>query len=133
MNTALGLLALAAFGLPSPHLLGLALCIAAGFGTSGAVLHRLAGGDAQQAARLVIGSSLLALPLMFLLVAVALGSAAQMPLLVRNLGGAILLARVLPESGKVLLAITAFGVPMYMAALLGLLCYRQGLHPPIEN
>jgi hypothetical protein len=40
------------------------------------------------------------------------------------------LARVLPESGEVLLAITAFGVPMYMAALL---CYRQGLHPPIDN
>ncbi len=225
----LGLLALARLGLASPHLLGLALCIAAGFGTSGAALHRLAGGDAQQAARLVIGSSLLALPLMLLLVAVAteptkqmallgkvvllgllgqllpytlgrgllhwrpqlgrrlaaplerLAGAAvialiiliaqqtlprlvahpellvaasllvglllmaslgrqrvqdgnpQLLLLVRNLGGAILLARVLPESGEVLLAITAFGVPMYMAALLGLLCYRQGLHPPIEN
>ncbi|WP_339458479.1 hypothetical protein [Pseudomonas sp. EA_105y_Pfl2_R69] len=225
----LGLLALAGLGLAPPHLLGLALCIAAGFGTSGAALHRLAGGDAQQAARLVIGSSLLAVPLMFLLVAVTLGSAAQMPLLgkvlllgllgqalpyvlgrgllrwrpdlgrrlaaplervagvaviglialiaqqtlprlvvqvellvaasllvglllaaslgrqrvhegnpqllllVRNLGGAILLTRVLPEPGEVLLAITAFGVPMYAAALLGLLCYRHGLRQPIED
>jgi predicted Na+-dependent transporter len=225
----LGLLALAGLGLSPPHLLGLALCIAAGFGTSGAALHRLAGGDARQAAHLVIGSSLLALPLMLLLVAVAAEPTAQVALLgkvflvgllgqilpyalgrgllswrpdlgrrlaaplerlagvaviglialiaqqtlprlvahaellvaasllvslllaaslgrqrvqdgnpqllllVRNLGGAILLARVLPAPGEVLLAITAFGVPMYAAALLGLLGYRHGLRQPIEN
>jgi hypothetical protein len=57
----------------------------------------------------------------------------QLLLLVRNLGGAILLARVLPEPGEVLLAITAFGVPMYAAALLGLLRYRHGLRQPIES
>lgn len=219
----LGLALLAGLGGQPAHLQGLALCLAAGFGTSGAALHRLAGGDSRQAAHLVIVSSLLAVVLMplgiawlggprldlallgqvllvcllgqtlpyllghvllrrapafgrrlaaplerlasfavLLLIAlvalqtlprlgaqrelllaagllvallllaslsrrsVAAGSP-QVLLLVRNLGGAILVARVLPEPTEVLLAIAAFGLPMYGVALLGLALHRRPL------
>ncbi|MES2817420.1 MAG: hypothetical protein V4812_00345 [Pseudomonadota bacterium] len=217
----LGLWLLAGLGMAPAHLQGLALCLAAGFGTSGAALHRLAGGDGRQAAHLVIGSSLLAVLLVPLSIAclggpqlevrvlgqvllacllgqtlpyllgrlllwrapalshrlaaplerlasaavllvialVALQTLArlgarpelllaaillvallllarldrrsvaagnpQVLLLVRNLGGAILVARVLPEPAEVLLAIAAFGLPMYGVALLGLALYRR--------
>lgn len=223
----LALLGLAAWGIDTHHMQGLALCIAAGFGTSGAALHRLAGGDGQQAARLVIASGLLALPLIplavlgfggpelnldllgqvllvcllgqtlpyalgralmrwrpllgrqlapplerlastlvmllialvalqtlprlaghaelllaaGLLVAVLLSASLgrrpvaagspQMVLLVRNLGGAILVARVLPQPAEVLLAIAAFGLPMYGTALLGVALHRRALRSSV--